>query len=281
LNFCDNRGVAAAKRSVVSKGQLDPRWPAGTMTFERYLPGSGVDELVRHYWVVEWTLPEGRWLDQPVLQYPSCNIVVQPESSVLLAPVPEMQTQRLRGASWAFGVLLRPATGVVMTGEPLLRGSSSLELAELTGAGSATVGIRAAMTTEDAARDRHREAIDVFEAWIAAYCRDLDEDHRTVNRVAAAIEDHPELVRVADAADRFGMSVRTLERMVRAYTRMTPKWLIQRRRLQEAAHAINTDPSVDLSDLAHGLGYADYSHFSRDFATVLGATPGAFRDRAR
>jgi AraC-like DNA-binding protein len=69
--------------------------------------------------------------------------------------------------------------------------------------------------------------------------------------------------------------------MVRAYTRMTPKWLIQRRRLQEAAHAINTDPSVDLSDLAHGLGYADYSHFSRDFATVLGATPGAFRDRAR
>jgi AraC-like DNA-binding protein len=53
--------------------------------------------------------------------------------------------------------------------------------------------------------------------------------------------------------------------------------MIQRRRLQEAAERVRTDPEVDLSSLAADLGYADHAHLTNDFRTVLGFTPSAYR----
>ena len=56
---------------------------------------------------------------------------------------------------------------------------------------------------------------------------------------------------------------------------MTPKWLIQRRRLHDAVERLKAG-LTSLADLASELGYADQAHFTHDFRTVTGLTPGEF-----
>jgi AraC-like DNA-binding protein len=65
---------------------------------------------------------------------------------------------------------------------------------------------------------------------------------------------------------------------VRRRLGLTPKWLIQRRRLQEAAEHLR-GRGTTLAEVSALLGYADQPHFSRDFARVTGMTPGAFAAR--
>ena len=58
----------------------------------------------------------------------------------------------------------------------------------------------------------------------------------------------------------------------------TPKWVIQRYRLHEAAERLRApkESAPALADLAAALGYADQAHFARDFKRVVGESPGAF-----
>jgi AraC-like DNA-binding protein len=60
---------------------------------------------------------------------------------------------------------------------------------------------------------------------------------------------------------------------------VTPKWLIECRRLQEAAVTLRTRPQPNLTDLALSLHYFDYAHFSRRYKEVLGETPEQTRAR--
>jgi AraC-like DNA-binding protein len=76
----------------------------------------------------------------------------------------------------------------------------------------------------------------------------------------------------------FALSERALQRLVQRRLGLTPKWLIQRRRLQEAAERLR-DGSTTLADVAAVLGYADQPHFTRDFSRVTSMTPGEFAAR--
>lgn len=53
--------------------------------------------------------------------------------------------------------------------------------------------------------------------------------------------------------------------------------MIKRFRLQEAAERIERDASVSLAELAAELGYFDQAHFIKDFKSVLGQSPAAYR----
>jgi AraC-like DNA-binding protein len=55
----------------------------------------------------------------------------------------------------------------------------------------------------------------------------------------------------------------------------SPKWVIQRYRLHEAAERLDT-AATDLSTLAHELGYADQAHFARDFKAAVGRPPASY-----
>ncbi len=60
---------------------------------------------------------------------------------------------------------------------------------------------------------------------------------------------------------------------------LTPRWLVQRRRLHEAADRLRRG-ETDLAGLAAYLGYADQAHLSREFKAVTGSTPASFRATA-
>ena len=87
--------------------------------------------------------------------------------------------------------------------------------------------------------------------------------------------------RVSQLVDAFGLSERTLQRLCARRIGLSPKWLVQRRRLHEAAERLSGDDSPDLARVAVELGYADQAHFTRDFRTVTGLTPGRFASEPR
>ncbi|MFL6028257.1 MAG: helix-turn-helix domain-containing protein, partial [Friedmanniella sp.] len=97
-----------------------------------------------------------------------------------------------------------------------------------------------------------------------------------VQRMAA----DPGLVRVEQVVDLSGWSVRTLQRRFRRHLGVSPKWVLARFRLQEAALAIERDPTVDLAALAVRLGWYDQAHLTNDFRRMLGETPGQYAARA-
>ena len=74
-----------------------------------------------------------------------------------------------------------------------------------------------------------------------------------------------------DLVDRFGMNKRTLQRLFAKYqSGVSPKWVIQRYRLHEAAEQLAAGSSIGQSALAADLGYSAKAHILRDFISVVG-----------
>src|SRR6202044_2078162 len=72
-----------------------------------------------------------------------------------------------------------------------------------------------------------------------------------------------------------GLSERKLQRLFSDYVGVSPKWVMRRARLHEAALRVDADgpASVDWAALAADLGYADQAHLTRDFTATLGVPP--------
>ena len=73
------------------------------------------------------------------------------------------------------------------------------------------------------------------------------------------------------------ISERRLQRLFAEYIGVTPKWVIQRYRLQEAIWRLAQPDSPTLASLAQELGFFDQAHFSRKFAALVGNTPLDYR----
>jgi PAS domain S-box-containing protein len=82
--------------------------------------------------------------------------------------------------------------------------------------------------------------------------------------------------RVAELADIAGLSVKQLERMARRTLDLSPQRLVQRLRLEHAVQAIVATDST-LGEIASDCGFYDQSSFTKQFRSVLGVTPGAYR----
>lgn len=257
---------------IESRGELRPDRRV-TMT---RLPLDGrFHDLARHIWIPRWDLPDGEAIGQPVLEYPSVNVVVEPGLAGIYGPHRGLSSRVLRGRSWAVGILMRPAAGALLTGGAMPDAvGRRLDLPH----GDNLVGpLRDAMRASPEEADAQAQAL--VERWLGGFS--VDEEGLLVNAIAEAVESDPALLRVAEVAERFGLTERSLQRLVRRRIGFSPKWLISRRRLQDAAHAIRAGQEVSLADLAFELGYADQAHLSHDFAAVVGLAPGAYCERIR
>ena len=249
------------------------REPGDPTPIHRSPPSDRLAHLVRRYWIPVWSIPAGEVSEQQVLQYPCCVIVVSKEYARFYGVVRGLSTVHLSGDGWAVGVMLQPAAGFMVTRRPVHQFTDdSVDVATLPNlVGDWVGGIRSAMA--DPSRPHARDdAIMVFEHVLAPLLP-VDEEGLLVNRIVDLVEETPELLRVADLCERLAMTERTLQRLLAKRLGLTPKWLIQRRRLHEASAALRSG-SVDLAGLAADLGYADQAHFTRDFRKVTTMTPG-------
>jgi transcriptional regulator GlxA family with amidase domain len=77
-----------------------------------------------------------------------------------------------------------------------------------------------------------------------------------------------------------GLSARTLQRLFADYVGVSPKWVMRRARLHEAAEHADSGEPVDWACLASDLGYADQAHLTRDFTFTIGIPPTRYATTA-
>jgi AraC-like DNA-binding protein len=124
-------------------------------------------------------------------------------------------------------------------------------------------------------------ALALADAEMAAYaeallCSVLPERDPVAEQAAdlvARITADPALRRVDELSSASGLTVRSLQRLFADYVGVSPKWVMRRARLHEAAERADSGELVDWAELAADLGYADQAHLTRDFTDTIGVPP--------
>jgi len=245
----------------------------------RWAPSPDLEELVRRFWVPVWWVPPGAEAPQRVLQYPVCLMVVSNTYARFYGVVTGLSETVLTGGGWAVGVMLTPGAGGLLTGDVGKWTDRHAELSEVFGERGSDLerSVRSAMAVDPGLEETQRAATDRVEDWLRSYLP-LDDDGRLINAIVDHVETDSTVVAVAQICERFHLTERSLQRLTRRRLGLTPKWLIQRRRLHEAAERLR-ERSGTLASLAADLSYADEAHFVRDFKTVTGMTPRTFSAR--
>jgi AraC-type DNA-binding domain-containing proteins len=85
-----------------------------------------------------------------------------------------------------------------------------------------------------------------------------------------------DIVKVDDAVRKFGINKRTLQRLINEDVGVSPKWVIRRSRIHEAALRAADGETPDWAELAAERGYFDQAHLIKDFKTVIGCLPSQY-----
>lgn len=272
----------ASERSVRAIDPVDRAHLTGVSRpsppIHRYAPTPELADLVERYWIPVWSLAEPS--TQSTLQHPVCLIVVSDSYSRFYGVARGRSSVTLEGDGWAVGTMLRPAAGRLVLGRSVAGVTDRwIELDEVLGPGHADLveRVRSHMVSSPGDPDAHARAIAEVEQWLGGFVP-VDEQGLVVNHLVAWLAEHPEVSRVGDLARELGVSERTLQRMVEQRLGLSPKWLVQRRRLHDAVLALKAGlgGAPGLAEVAADLGYTDQAHFTRDFRSVTGMTPGEY-----
>ncbi|HSO34911.1 MAG TPA: helix-turn-helix transcriptional regulator [Labilithrix sp.] len=259
------RGIV---RAPAADGLLDGR---------RMLPGPALATYVHHFWSVRWALRAPFVAD--TLPHPSAQITLVSAARRPRAAVTGVHrgrvAGRLEGEGWKFGITFRPAMF-----QPLLGASMTtitdrvVPLDEVLGPNAKI----AAWTRAIAEARELEEKIAIAEAFLGPRLGPLPPTVVRLRDLVERMAGDRSILRVEDVCQASLLDVRALQRAFRTYVGVSPKWVIQRYRLHEAAAQLSRPQPPELAALAASLGYADQAHFTRDFKRMVGETPRSFAD---
>jgi AraC-like DNA-binding protein len=240
--------------------------------------------FVERYWSVRWDRTGRPPFRSEVLSHPSVNVSVESGDrprfgyrlpAVLVHGIVLRRfTVDLAGTGRVSAVNFRPGGFAAFTGLRPPRGTVAPLGGEL---GPDPHDLLAAVLgPED---DDERAA--VLDAALAPFAPDPPAPYLELLGLLHRMLADRDLVRVDQVAALGGTSVRSLQRLFAAYVGASPKAVLARYRLQDAAALIDAGAVEDLARLAADLGWFDQAHFSRDFRAVVGTTPSSYLQRAR
>ncbi|SCL45116.1 transcriptional regulator, AraC family [Micromonospora citrea] len=279
-DFADRAGVVGTvRRDPLELARLTGPRGARHRVY-RHAPSADLAGLLRRFWIPVWSVPPGEEAPQRLLQDPVCQVVISGDHARFHGVAPELSTTTLTGDGWAVGLTLAPATGYLIAGPAAALNDRYVDLENVLGGGRALTGrVREVMAPDPHDPAAHRAAMRACEDALRRFLP-VDAEGELTNALVAAVEGDSALVQVAQLCERFDLGERALQRLLRRRLGLTPKCLIQRRRLQEAAERLRTEVTTH-ADLAAAVGYADQSHMIRDFVHVTGMTPRQFLEQRR
>jgi AraC-like DNA-binding protein len=118
--------------------------------------------------------------------------------------------------------------------------------------------------------------IELAENFIRERLPEQDETVALINQIIDLIITNREITRVDHVVSRLNLSKRTLQRLFSQYIGVSPKWVIKRYRLHEAAEQLAGGEVSDWPKLALDLGYFDQAHFIKEFKAIVGKSPAEY-----
>jgi AraC-like DNA-binding protein len=243
---------------------------------ERFAPAPDLATLVERHWLVTWALPEGREASVTLLPHPCVNLVLERGRLAIAGVGRDRFTYVYQGVGRVFGVKFRPGAFLPFLGAPVATITDVTLPAEPLWGPSATE-----LGANMAALPHVEQLIAAAEGFLRARWPPEDPQVELVGRIAAALLHDREIARVEDVARRFDLRPRTLQRLFARYVGVSPKWVLRRYRLHEAAAALAREQDRPWAEVAAELGYFDQSHFIRDFTAAIGLTPVAYAQACR
>ncbi|WP_123041845.1 helix-turn-helix domain-containing protein [Cohnella candidum] len=259
-----------------TKGILNAEAGKRKFRLERYEPSEDLTFAIELIWTVVWDLRGEEPYDQTILSYPSVNLTFEADADGIFAGVygvPEnTYTRHLRDEGWTLGVKFRPGGFYPFWRKPVsdLTGQR-MDLKSMFGDEGAALAEQVLADRPDTAKQIER-----VEQFLRERLTERDEEVGRIGRMVEAVIADRSIVKVEDMAERFGLQVRSLQRLFNRYVGVSPKWVIQRYRLQEAADLMERGETPDWPALAQELGYYDQAHFIKDFKSVIGKAPESY-----
>jgi AraC-like DNA-binding protein len=254
------------------KGVVNPGAVGKVFRLERYAPAPDLAPFIEHFWLVAWTLPDGVTHVQRTLPSPCIHLVFDAGRTAVFGVMTGSFEYTLKNSGRVLGVRFLPGAFRGFLGRPVQSITDrELKLSQLFDCDD-----KAAEDSVLSARDDE----DMVAAATALLRRALPPQDPETGRIAAllqAIQQHPEITQVQQLAAQVNVSVRRLQLLFKEYVGASPKWVIRRNRLLDAADRLAGGGDVDLATLAQALGYYDQSHFTTDFEKLVGKPPADYR----
>ena len=238
---------------------------------DRYHPSPDLARYVEHYWCIDWDLRDVGPQRVEILPHPSVHLTFDRSGDARVRGLTLGKfSNLLQGKDGVIGVKFTPGGFY-----PFLRASVSsltnrvVDIRDIFG--NAGGALARAMSTKRADATR----IALIEKFLRAREREDDDTVDRMSDLVYAVAEDRGILKVEDLAARAGTTTRTLQRLFAKYVGASPKWVIQRYRLHEAAEQLASG-DVKQTDLALRLGYSDQAHFIRDFKSMVGTSPAAY-----
>ena len=267
----------------------------------RIQPSAVLAPFVDFYWIVRWDLRGQPPYQQTILPHPCVNLAFEASGAEIYGVDRRLFSRELTGQGRAFGVRFRagcfrpfwqapisqltdrvvPAARLFgpraeQTRRAIMRADSGGGSGGDRGSGGEAVadgeagGVAVGAVADGAVADGEMTAH--AEALLGSVRPERDPAAERAADLVAQVTADPALRRVDGLAAAAGMTVRSLQRLFADYVGVSPKWVMRRARLHEAAQRAEQG-SVDWAALADSLGYADQAHLTRDFTAVVGLPP--------
>ena len=268
-----NRRKTEPPRGVLKTPLAEPQ----RYQHARFHPSPDLEPYVEHYWSVQWDLRGLAPERAETLPHPSVHMIFERHAGGRISGVARGKFARvLEGEGGVIAAKFRPGGFYPFAKVSIstLTGTTR-SVRDVFGAAGAAVERAVLQERTDASR------IAVIEDFLRGLRPEPDEHAARVAEIVYAVAGNRDFVKVEDLVDRYGLNKRALQRLFAKYVGVSPKWVIQRYRLHEAAEQLASNQSVNQSALALDLGYSDQAHFDRDFKAVVGTSPAAYARKAR
>lgn len=258
------------------RGVLSPPIAAEGIERKRLFPSPELAAFVAHFWTVRWDRRGRPSFLAEALPHPCVQLLFERGCAQVAGLSTQVFRRRLRGQARVFGVKFRPAAFHPLFGAPVSRLRDRVQsLASVFGKESD--GLKDAILAEPEVE----RCVVLAEAFLRKRLPAMPQATADLRDLVERLAVDQSITRVEQAAALAGLDVRTLQRRFNTCVGMSPKWVIQRYRLHEAAEHLARRQSPDLANLALELGYFDQPHFIRSFKATTGQAPSHHRARYR
>jgi AraC-like DNA-binding protein len=256
----------------MGRGVLHPDLAARRFQLARHDPSPELAPFVEWYWILRWDLRGEPPHTQDILPHPNVNLGFEASGAGIFGVDTRLFTRSLAGAGRVLGVKFTPGGFRPFWRAPISQLTDRvIPAARVFGARAeaARAAIVGGADDDDAMTSR-------AESLLNAMRPEPDPLAEQAAALVARITGDPGLRRVDQLSAAAGMTARSLQRLFADYVGVSPKWVMRRARLHEAAERADSGDPVDWAALAADLGYADQAHLTRDFTVTLGVSPARF-----